>query len=141
MVDDAEVVQINPDLNNYCCWSVGDRKNATTGGGRLNGIATNRNTISIEICSNLTKGASASYPNHAGWYYTEAALGNALVLIRYLMARFGVPKENVVRHYDVSGKLCPGIIGWNDGKVYGTDGKQTGETNNGDKWEEFWNRI
>ena len=64
VVDDETIVQINPDLRNYYCWSVGDAKNKTTGGGKLYGIATNRNTISIEICSNLMKGRNAAYPNH-----------------------------------------------------------------------------
>ena len=34
-------------------------------------------------------------------------------LTRYLMAEYGIDADHVVRHYDVSGKLCPGIIGWN----------------------------
>jgi len=141
VVDDAEIVQINPDLRNYYCWSVGDKKNTISGGGQLYGKATNKNTISIEICSNLVKGTSAAYPNHGGWYYTEAALGNALRLVKYLMQRFGIPAENVVRHYDVSGKLCPGIFGWNDGKIYGNDGKATGERNNSEEWYKFKSRI
>jgi hypothetical protein len=33
VVDDETIVQINPDLRNYYCWSVGDAKNKTTGGG------------------------------------------------------------------------------------------------------------
>ena len=141
VVDDGSIVQINPDLNNYFCWSVGDDKNSLTGGGRLYGIATNRNTISIEICSNLKKGSSPEYANHQGWYYTDASLNNAIKLIRYLMKRFNVPKTNVVRHYDVSGKMCPGIIGWNDAYIYNEDGKQTKDKNNSRKWMEFWNKI
>lgn len=140
-VDDEEIVQINPDLRNYYCWSVGDPKNTTSGGAQLYGKATNRNVISIEVCSNLAKGASAIIPNHKGWYYTDTALDNALRLIRYLMGRFNIPKENVIRHYDVSGKLCPGIFGWNDGKIYGNDGKPTGESNNSNEWEKFHNQL
>lgn len=29
------------------------------------------------------------------------------------MEEYDIPVENIVRHYDISGKLCPGIIGWN----------------------------
>ena len=36
-VDDKTIIQVNPDLKNYYCWSVGDKKNPWTGGGRLNG--------------------------------------------------------------------------------------------------------
>ena len=31
----------------------------------------------------------------------------AAALGREIMARYGIPPENVVRHYDVTGKLCP----------------------------------
>lgn len=141
VVDDAEIVQINPDLRNYYCWSVGDKKNPNTGGGQLYGKATNRNTISIEICSNLSKGASAAIPNHKGWYYTPSALANAKIIVEYLMKRFGVPKENVVRHYDISGKMCPAIMGWNNARIYSTDGKPTNETNNSNEWFKFKESI
>lgn len=141
VVDDAQIVQINPDLRNFYCWSVGDKKNAYSSGGRLYGKAKNSNTISIEVCSNLAKGASASAANHAGWSFTDAELDLTRKLIRYLMAKYNVPKSNVVRHYDVSGKLCPGIIGWNDEAIYTTDGKRTAEKSTSEKWDEFWQSI
>lgn len=141
VVDDETIVQINPDLKNYYCWSVGDAKNKTTGGGRLYGIASNRNTISIEICSNLKKGGNAAYPNHVGWYYTDAALDNARKLVRHLMAKYNIPKGNVVRHYDISGKMCPGIVGWNEAPLYSDEGRQTGKRNNSQQWLNFWNSI
>lgn len=141
VVDDGSIVQINPDLRNYYCWSVGDKKNPYSGGGRLYGVATNRNTISIEVCSNLKSGFSVNYANHEGWYFTEASLDNALKLIRHLMKKYGVPKSNVVRHYDVSGKLCPGVVGWNDSYVYEDNGKQLSKKSDSSKWLAFWSRI
>lgn len=141
VVDDDTIVQINPDLKNYYCWSVGDRKNSGSGGGRLNGKATNKNTISIEICSNIRKGWSVAYANHGGWYFTDDSLANARSLVRYLMMKFGIGKENVVRHYDVTGKLCPGIMGWNNAKIYANNGKPTTVDNNSNEWEQFWNSI
>lgn len=141
VVDDAEIVQINPDLKNYFCWAVGDRKNPWTGGGKLYGTALNRNTISIEICSNLRSGTSAAYPNHLGWYFTEASLRNAITLVKYLMKKYNIPKDRVVRHYDISGKLCPAIIGWNDGPIYTNDGAQTGKKSTSVEWEKFKARI
>lgn len=141
VVDDKEIVQINPDIRNYYCWSVGDKKNATSGGGRLYGIANNKNTVSIEICSNLTSGTPAKYANHKGWYFTSSALDNALQLVRYLMKMYDISKANVVRHYDISGKLCPGIFGWNNALLYNADGKPTKEQNNSAEWDSFWNRI
>ena len=140
-VDDATMVQFNPDLKNYNCWSVGDAKKTAGGGAQLYGKATNRNTISIEICSNLKKGYDASKVNHDGWYYTEESLNNAVKLTKILMKKFNIDIDHVVRHYDISGKICPGIVGWNNYELYDKDGKKTGKKNNSKKWQEFKKRL
>ncbi len=134
-VDDKEAVQFNPDPRNYFCWAVGDKKAA---GAIVD--ATNRNTISIEICSTLRQG-TAAVPNHDGWEFTEAALSNAVRLACILMERYNIPIERVVRHYDISGKLCPGIVGWNDGRLYTMDGKATSHYNDSSAWEAFKKRL
>ena len=136
-VDDRDMIQFNPDPKNYYCWSVGDKKASKVNvpDGR------NSNTISIEICSSLKKGTSVEKPNHEGWYYTDAALENAVKLTKILMKKFNIPVERVVRHYDISGKLCPGIIGWNDGIIYDVNGKATNKRNNSEKWKAFKNRL
>ena len=131
-VDDEQIVQFNPDLKNYYCWAVGDK-----GVGTLKGKATNKNTISIEICSNLKSCTSAAVPNHSGWYFTDASLQNATRLARYLCETYSIPPANVIRHYDVTGKYCPGIVGWNDGVLYDTNGKVTKDKNNSLSWEKF----
>ena len=141
VVDDATIVQINPDIKNYYTWSVGDKKNQYTKGGKLYGKATNKNTISIEICSNLKPSYTAAAANHEGWYFTKESLDNALKLTKYLMKKYNIPKENVVRHFDISGKLCPGIIGWNDFNIYSKDGKQTAYKNNTSEWEYFKSQL
>lgn len=140
-VDDRDMVQFNPDPENYKCWSVGDAKNHYSGGGQLYGIAANSNTISIEICSSLVSGASASIANHDGWYFTDAALSNAVRLAKILMAKYNIPIERVVRHYDVSGKVCPGIRGWNNAPLYTKDGKKTVNKNNSEAWLNFKSRL
>ena len=133
VVDDAEIVQINPDIAHYYCWSVGDN-----GGGKY---IKNSNSVSIEICSNLKKGYSAAYPNHDGWYYTEASLNNALKLVKYLMKKYGISKDNVVRHFDVTKKYCPGILGWNTGSVLDQKtGKVVGKSTE-EKWLAFKAKI
>lgn len=139
--DDRDMVQFNPDLRNYRCWSVGDAKKTAGGGAQLYGIATNRNTISIEVCSNLRAGYDASKVNHEGWYFTEATLNNAERLAKILMRKFNIPIERVVRHYDISGKICPGVVGWNNYKLYTKDGKASGKMNTSEKWQEFKNRL
>ena len=141
VVDDGTIVQINPDLRNYYCWAVGDSKNKWTGGGRLYGQATNRNTISIEICSTLRQGTSAVVPNHEGWTLSKAAVEQARRLVRHLMQQYGIPKERVVRHYDISGKMCPGVPGWNDGPMYDIKGRQTSRKNGSQEWLAFWQSL
>ncbi len=141
VVDDATIVQINPDLKNYYTWSVGDKKNPYTNGGTLYGIATNRNTISIEICSNLKPNYSASAANHEGWYFTQQSLDNALKLVKYLMKTYNVPKSNVVRHFDISGKICPGIVGWNDFNIYDKNGNKTKNKSTSIEWEKFKSQL
>lgn len=129
-VDDAEMVQFNPDPKNYYCWAV-------SGG---NGIY-NSNSISIEICSNLRKGTSVKVPNHEGWHFTEASLNNAVKLAKILMRKYNIPVERVVRHFDVTGKNCPGVAGYNDGPLYNTDGTKSGKKNNSVKWKAFKERL
>lgn len=142
-VDDRDMVQFNPDLNNYYCWAVGDAKNKYSSGGSLYGKATNKNTISIEICSTCIPATSTavSTANHEGWSFTEEALNNAAKLAKIIMKKFNIPIENVVRHYDISGKLCPGIIGWNNETIYDLNGKATKEKSTSDKWLEFKKRL
>lgn len=132
-VDDQDLVQFNPDLKNYYCWAVGD------GNGKYG--VTNKNSISIEICSSLKKGTSAAVPNHSGWYFTDAALDNAVKLSKYLMKKYNIPIDRVIRHYDASRKSCPGLVGWNDGTLYKEDGSKTKEKNNSNEWIKFKKKL
>lgn len=94
--DDNSIWQSVPD--DYVAWSVGGKKYANTKGGRLHGVATNSNTISIEICDTLRNGVI---------YPTAKTLDNAVNLCKMLMVKYKVPASRVIRHYDVTGKLCP----------------------------------
>ena len=57
----------------------------------------NSNSIGVEMC--LTG---------KGYVLRRGTIERAVKLVRELMARYGVPLQNVVRHYDVTGKDCPG---------------------------------
>ena len=59
----------------------------------------NDNSIGIEMC--------CKYDAVRGWYFEAETIASALVLIRYLMQTYNVGAENVLRHYDVTGKGCP----------------------------------
>ena len=111
IVDDVTIVQYNPNPRSRYCWAVGGAKYGNKGG-RLYGVAKNTNCVSIEICSTNSTGKMTS-PNSPTYSFTDAALKNALELTKYLMAEYGVDADHVIRHYDVNGKPCPGIIGWN----------------------------
>lgn len=141
IIDDNEIVQVNPDIRNYYCWSVGGDKYKGYGGASLYGIASNSNVISIELCSTLAKGTSAAKSNHSGWSFTPSVLDNAVGLVRYLMKEYNIPIDRVIRHYDVNGKPCPGIPGWNDAPIVNTNGNATNQKNNSSKWQEFKKRL
>jgi hypothetical protein len=127
IVDDELIVCYNDDPNRYC-WAVGDDSRRYSKGGRLYGLARNKNTVSIEIC-NGSRSGKVVQANNPDLYFTDAAVQNALELAAYLMKRYNIPIENVVRHYDISGKYCPGVIGWN--------------TNSGNdaEWRKFKERL
>ena len=129
-VDDATIVQYNPDLNNYLCWHCGDGYNGGTGGGKYYGVCTNANSIGIEICSNNDDYSANDQWNSPKWYFTDAEVTNAVELTKYLMAKYNVDAAHVIRHYDVSGKVCPGVLGWN-----------TYNGSNENKWLDFKKRI
>lgn len=127
IVDDETTIQYNPDPANRYCWSVGGPRQETCGG-TLYGIAGNANSVSVEICSTNHTG-QMTQANDPAWSYTDAVLDRAAKLIQYLMKTYHVDSSHVIRHYDVNGKLCPGIIGWN------------AETGDESKWEAFRKRL
>lgn len=138
-VDDRDIIQFNPSIKDYYCWAVGDSLKTSTSGGKYHSLATNKNTINIEICSNCTPPTAQgiAYPNHSGWIFSEESLNNTIRLVKLLMNRYNIDKEHVIRHYDVTGKSCPGIIGWNDEDIINIDGKKAGEKGNSNQWKKF----
>lgn len=62
-------------------------------------ICTNSNSIGIEMCSR-------KYSNGT-YYFKEQTIMNCELLVKYLMDKYNVPAKNVIRHFDVTGKICP----------------------------------
>ena len=119
-VDDDSVTQSVPD--NCVAWSVGGNKYSncnTTGGGKYHKKCTNTNSLSIELCDDVKNGVI---------YPSAQTIANAIELTKAKMKEYGIPKENVIRHFDVTGKACPAY--W------------CGSTEKNAKWlSEFWNKL
>lgn len=101
-VDDTSVYRSVPE--NRTAWAVGGKRwadCARTGGGTLYGTVTNTNSISVELCDTRKDGVYGA---------SEQTIQNATALCREIMARYGIPVERVVRHFDVTGKHCPAYM-------------------------------
>lgn len=59
----------------------------------------NANSLGIELCSRKDK--------NGNYYFEPETVTLAIKLTRKKMAEYGIPPENVVRHYDVTHKVCP----------------------------------
>jgi len=92
-VDNTAAYQVVADNNT--AWAVG----RNYGKNNLFGTVTNRNSISIEMCSADSKISADTY-------------NNTVELTKSLMKKYHIPAANVVRHYDVCSKNCPGWSGW-----------------------------
>ena len=118
-VDSKSIVQSVKD--DYVAWSVGGSKYSDcskTGGGKFYGVCTNGNSINIELCDDIRNG---------NIYPTEAAISNAIDLVRTLMKKYNIGVDNVIRHFDVNGKRCPAY--W------------CGDSQKNGKWQKFKNSI
>ena len=138
IVDSEEIVQFNGDIKNRYCWSVGGGYLGTKGGS-FYGKCTNANSISIEMCCDNSSG-KITWANDPRFTLNDKVVNNTVNLVKHLMETYNIPASRVIRHYDVTGKLCPGVIGWNEDsgdvskwqafkkKISGTDTKQASET-------------
>lgn len=131
-VDEDSITQIVEDYNS--AWHVGD-------GHARYGI-TNRNSLGVEMCN-------------SGGYIAEVTINNSSELVRYLMQKYGIPIDRVVRHYDASRKNCPANMSannwakWHEFKeqLNGTSSsianmpKKTYSVNYCLEWQRFYNKI
>lgn len=92
-VDASSVYEVVAPQNT--AWAVGRKY----GNAPYWGKCTNANSISIEMCSTGGKISSATF-------------ANAVSLTKTIMKKYGIPAANVIRHWDVCAKRCPGWAGW-----------------------------
>lgn len=127
IVDDEYVCQYNPDIRNRYTWHCGGGKYKTKGGAYF-GKCTNQNSIGIEVCSSNSTGKMQS-ANDVSYSFTTAVIKNTECLVLELMKKYNIKADRVIRHYDVNGKPCPGIIGYNT------------ESGSNHLWEQFKRSI
>ena len=104
-VDENEIWQSVEDSDT--AWHCG------TNGKYYHSKCRNDNAIGIELCSERdSKGM---------YYFNQETINNAIELTKMLMKKYNIPIENVIRHYDVTRKVCPGPfvnnnVAWNNFK-------------------------
>lgn len=74
----------------------------------------NANSIGIEMCVRK-KSTETMNATDKDWYFEKATVQSAAELTRYLMKKYNVQAERVIRHYDVTGKICPNPYVYNTG--------------------------
>ena len=74
----------------------------------------NSNSIGIELCCQKAVNGT--------WFFEEETIKAAIELTKELMKKYNIPVSNVIRHYDVTGKICPepyvrDVPAWNNFKA------------------------
>ena len=64
----------------------------------LHNICMNRNSLGVEMCSDKVNGK---------YVITAQTVDRTVELVRWLMDKYSIDVDHVVRHYDVTGKDCP----------------------------------
>ncbi len=93
--DDGIYMCVNP--KKAYAWHCG--KDYSGGKASYWGKVTNRNSIGIEMCS-------------VNGRISKKTFKQTVALVKKLMKKYGIPASNVIRHYDVCHKSCPGWKGW-----------------------------
>lgn len=100
-VDDDSVTISVP--ANYVAWSVGvdyqDQKSVYAPKGRkYAGKANNDNTYNIELCDTKKDGKHQ---------FSTKTVNNAIDYTKTIMKKYNIDTDHIIRHFDVTGKLCP----------------------------------
>lgn len=85
-------------------WQCGGGRQGQSGGTYL-GKCTNYNSVSIETCVKRTDNKYEGDDNDDKWYFTEESQESLVWAVSKMMDDLNIPIENVIRHYDVTGKI------------------------------------
>lgn len=103
------------DYYNYYSWHCGGGLQGSSGHAFF-GICKNSNSVGVEMCVKKRSTASMNATDK-DWYFTDATTEAAAQLVAYLMQQLGVSIDHVIRHHDVTGKICPNPFVYDDGDV------------------------
>ena len=79
------------------------------GDGTLHPECRNWNSIGVELRpKKVNPKRMGAYD--ADWFFEKKVLDNAEWLIRKIMQEHNISADHIIRHYDVSGKMCPGRL-------------------------------
>ena len=78
-----------------------------SGGHTFHGICTNYNSIGIECGVCYTENVKDASGDSGKWYFTTETQESLVWLVAKLMKEYGIGIDHVIRHYDVTGKICP----------------------------------
>jgi len=125
-VDDTSIWQcvLDEDIAGHC---------GGNGIGEYKGICTNDNSIGIEVRPYKTN-IITELEIDRDWYFHDATINNVIDLTQMLMNKYNVPVENVIRHFDVTGKWCPRPFMGNDINTYY-------RTTGNEKWRDFKKKL
>lgn len=77
-----------------------------TSGKYVHQTCRNHNSLGIEMRPKKRNPKSLG-ASDKDWYFDEATLANTAELVKQKMLEYNVPIDRVIRHYDVTGKICP----------------------------------
>lgn len=121
-VDGGGVYQCVEDK--YASWHCGD-----SGIGTHKSRCNNANSIGIEVRPYKVSTATMS-AGDKDWYFDSKTVDNLVELVKSLMDKHGIDIDHVIRHYDVTAKLCPRPwVGDDVNTYYGKSGNQL--------WQDF----
>lgn len=98
-VDDDSVTQSVED--NRVAYHCGGKRYSNykkTGGAKFYGKCTNTNSLGVEMCDTVKDGKHN---------VSKKTLNNTIDLVKKKMKEYNVPEDKVIRHFDVTGKICP----------------------------------
>ena len=78
-----------------------------SGGHSFYKICTNFNSIGVECGVCYTENVKEASGDSGKWYFTTETQESLVWLVSKLMDEYGISIDHVIRHYDVTGKICP----------------------------------